>query len=293
MKSSFIQFVIAAAVILGFAVILFPVFAQSKEAAKKTSEISMRKQREMAAAIEAEERGLQTVSRENVKSLMDERMVIRTANISVRVDDVERAEQSVNRIVRQHGGYVTEAQSSNLSSDYPSMTITMRVPVESFEDILSGLEGLGTRLNKGVSSKDVTEEVVDLDARMKTMAIQEETYRGLLRGARDMGTIMSLQDKLAEIRSTIESLQAQRTSLAKQAAYSTITMTLEQAAVGNAPPKDPNWLAQTWGESTTSMGAFTRTVVVGLVWLLVYSPVWLLLGFVALRVRKLRSQPLG
>jgi hypothetical protein len=283
---SLILSLIAAAIILVIAFMLFPVFAQSKESAKKTQALSERKMRETQAALEAEERGLTLVGRDGRKSLMDERMVIRTADLTVRVDSVEKAEQAVSRIVREHGGYVTETRSSDLASEYPSMTITMRVPVGSFDQILTGVEGLGTRLTKGISSQDVTEQVVDLDARIRTMSIQEETFRGLLKDARSLNAVIALQDRLTGLRSEIESLQAQRTSLSKQAAYSTVTLTLEQAAVGPAPAKDPDWLAQAWGEATTTMGAFTRSLTVLGVWLLVFSPVWVFLAFMGMKVRK-------
>ena len=169
----------------------------------------------------------------------------------------------------------------------------MRVPVAAFDQIMSGIEGLGVRLNKAITSKDVTEEVVDLDARIKTMSIQEETFRGLLKDARSLNSVMALQEKLTDIRSEIESLLAQRTSLAKQAAFSTLTLTLEQAAVGTAPARDPNWLAQAWGEATTSMGAFTRSFTVILVWLMVFSPLWIVLAFLGVKLRRatqLKSQ---
>ncbi len=240
----------------------------------------------MAAALEAESSGIATVSRESAKSLMDDRMVIRTAELTVSVDSVEKAEGSVNRIVRSFGGYVTDAQSSDLVSDAPIMHMTMRVPVGAFEQIMSGIEGLGIRLSKGITSEDVTEQVVDLDARVKTMSIQENTFRALLKDARSLDSVMRLQEKLTGIRSEIESLQAQRTSLAKQAAFSTITLTLEQSAIGNAPAKDPNWLTQAWGEATTSMGAFSRTVTVFLVWLMVFSPVWIVLAFAGMRLKR-------
>jgi hypothetical protein len=285
---SFISWLAVIAVMLILAAILFPVFAQSKESAKKTAALSALKQaRANADGLEASgEGGFQPVSRQSVKSLMQDRMVIRTAEMTVRVASVEKAELAVNRIVASHGGYINDATSSDLASDHPVMTITMRVPVESFDKIMSGIEALGVRLSKSIRAKDVTEEVVDLDARMKTMAIQEETFRGLLKNARDLDSVISLQDKLAVIRSEIESLLAQRTSLAKQASFSTITLTLEQAAVGAGPPSDPNWLAQAWGESSSSMGAFIRSFTVFLIWAIVFSPVWIPLGLVGLKVAR-------
>jgi hypothetical protein len=224
-------------------------------------------------------------------SILDSRMVVRTADMHVRVSDVEKAERAVNRIVLQHGGYVQTATSSDLASDHPSMAITLRVPVGYFDDIVSGFESLGVRTSKSITSQDVTEQVVDMDARMKTLLTEEETFRGILRNTQDMSTIITLQDKLTELRSTIESIAAQRKSLAKQASFSTITLTLDQSATINPAPKDPNWIAEAWGESTGSFSGILRSLATAGIWLTVFSPVWLPLLFFALRgARQVRKR---
>jgi hypothetical protein len=77
-------------------------------------------------------------------------MVVRTAELSVRVNDIDKTEQEVSRIVRRYGGYIDSTSSNDLSSEHPDMTIAMRVPVADFDAILSGMEGLGVRMSKTV-----------------------------------------------------------------------------------------------------------------------------------------------
>jgi hypothetical protein len=126
-----------------------------------------------------------------------------------------------------------------------------------------------------------------MDARIKSMLVQEETYRALLKQARRMDDVISLQQQLTTVRGQIESIMGQRKSLATQAALSTISLTLTQSAVAHQPAKDPNWLTQTWAESTTQMGGFLRGVAAILIWLGVFSPIWLPLLW--LTVRAVRS----
>jgi hypothetical protein len=90
-----------------------------------------------------------------------------------------------------------------------------------------------------------------------------------------MATIIALHDRLTDLRGTIESMAAQRRSLSKQAALSTITLTLQQAAFANPVPKDPNWMGQSWAEATTSLGGLLRGGVSILIWLLVFCPFWI------------------
>jgi len=207
-------------------------------------------------------------------SLLSQRSVIRKAELAVRVDNVEKGEKSVNEIVEKLGGYVDSAQSADLASANPTIDISLRIPVAQFDNTLEKFESLGVRMSKTVSSEDVTGQIVDLDARLKTMQAQEETYRNLLRAARQLDNVITLQDKLTQVRGEIESMAAQRKTLGGLAAFSTISVHLQQSAAPVAPPSDPNWFGQVWGESTTTLGVAGRALTSFLVWLAVFSPFW-------------------
>lgn len=221
--------------------------------------------------------------------LLQNRMVIRSGTLAIRVDQVESAEKSVNRIVRNLGGYVSTATSNDLASNDPVLTISMRIPATAFDAAITQFEALGVRMSKTISSSDVTEQVVDMDARIRTMMVEEDTYRKLLAQTHGLSEMMPLQQRLTELRGTIESIESQRASLAKQAAYSNIDLTLQQSAVANQAPKDPNWLAQVWGQSTSSFGDIIRVAASALIWLLVFSPLWGPALYALSRIR--RSKP--
>lgn len=227
--------------------------------------------------------------------IVGRREVVRRAEVGIRVEKVEKSQQAVNRIVAEAGGYVESASSTDLSSTKPSFDMTLRVPVDRFEPTIARLEALGTRLSERINSEDVTSQIVDLDARMKTLAAEEETYRGLLRQATRLDNVIQLQDKLTEVRSTIESMAAQRKSLAGLASLSTITLHLEQGAVANQPDADPGWLAQTWGDSTTQLGGAIRAATQVAIWIAVFSPFWapalLILRWSIRRQRAVRATP--
>lgn len=214
------------------------------------------------------------------------RQVIRKAEIAVRVPNVEKAEREVNQIVRGWQGYVESANSSDLNTSNPVLTMAIRVPVDRFDEGIAKLESLGVRLSKVVSSEDVTGQIVDLDARLGTLRAQEETYRGLLKKSTNLENVISLQDKLTEVRATIESMAAQRKTLGNLASLSNISLRLEQDAVAHAAPQDPNWMAQTWGESTTALGVALRVVVTIGMYLAVFSPIWLPIAWVIWRTTK-------
>jgi hypothetical protein len=86
--------------------------------------------------------------------------------------------------------------------------------------------------------------------------------------------VITLQDKLTEVRTNIERIAAMRKALAGQAAMSTIQLTLEQDAVLSAPPADPDWLSQSWAQATTGLVSIARAFAVMFIWLAVFSPLW-------------------
>jgi hypothetical protein len=214
-----------------------------------------------------------------VEGQVFERKVIRTARLTVRVKSIESAEDAVTAWVEQARGYVDNTTSNNLNGKNPSMTLTVRVPQAKFSQALAAFEKLGVRTSKNIESSDVTQQIVDMDARLKNLRSQEETYRAILRTTRRVGEIIDVQERLSMIRGEIESMQAQRDSTAKLAALSTISVTLDQ----RPPAEDAQsigWVEDTWSSATGALGeAFKSLSVIG-IWILVYSPIWIPLSLV-------------
>jgi len=203
------------------------------------------------------------------------RQVIRKADLSVRVANVEKSEKSLNKIVASVGGYVDSASSSDLASNHPQLTIVVRVPVGAFDPTIEKFEALGVRKSKSINSEDVTGQLVDLDARLKTLQAQEEVYRGMLKTHAKLGDLLELQQRLGQVRAEIEEIAGQRKSKGELAALSTISVTLEQDAVVSHPDSDPNWMNQSWAEATTGAAGTMRTIVGAIMWLAAYSILWL------------------
>ncbi len=210
-------------------------------------------------------------------SMAAKRQVIRNGEIGLRVESVEKAEKLINQMVTKGGGYVETTTSSDLGGANPTIDMTVRVQSSGFEDSMETLAGLGLVTSKRVDSKDVTAEIVDLGARIKTLAAKEETFREMLKASRNLNDVMALQDRLTEVRTEIERMDAQRKSLSELASLSTIKVHLSQTAtVPTAASTDPNWFKQSLGAATTSFMSVARGVVGFLTWAVVFSPFWLI-----------------
>lgn len=285
------RFSIAAAGLLMTSGIVACSAGERSDAASMASAAPMESTKAAFAAPKAENRvalraQASAAPQPQLAALVAQRSIIRKAELSLRVEAVEKAEKEIDSAVNAMGGYVDSAQSADLASTKPTIDLTLRVPVGRFDDALAKFESLGVRLSKTVNSEDVTGQLVDLDARLRTLSAQEETYRGLLRRSEGLQSVITLQDKLTEVRSEIESMAAQRKTLGALAALSTITVHLEQSSVPVQAPTDPGWMAQVWGDSTTTLGSFARIAATILIWLAVFCPIWIPIALVARRALK-------
>lgn len=205
-----------------------------------------------------------------------ERDVVRRASLTVKVANAEEAEKKATALTRTWGGFVESSESTNFEEARPSVTLTVRVPQKAFDKALDEFEKIGTRVSKSTSGEDVSAQLVDMQARLKNLRAQEETYRQILRQARRVGEVLEVQQRLSEIRGEIESMDAQRTELKGLAALATITLTLEQRPSGqDGPSGDSGWAGDSWARATQTLGGVLKALGAACIWLLVYAPLWL------------------
>lgn len=228
----------------------------------------------VSAAKERDLSSAQLTSQIELKSPFDNRDVIRTATLEVRVEDIDEAERAANKIVSNLGGYVDSVSSTDLASANGSITLATKVPVRRFEESIQKFEDLGVRLSKSVHAQDVTKQLIDSQARIKNLLLEEEFTRNLLKNTKDINQIYQLRGKINELRQTIEVLSGEQKNTKEQAALSTVTVTLRQGAVPAVKNQDPNWFAQAYGEaSANSFGVFKWVTMLGL-YAVMFSPIW-------------------
>ncbi|MBA3727132.1 MAG: DUF4349 domain-containing protein, partial [Armatimonadetes bacterium] len=189
------------------------------------------------------------------------------------------SEGKITALVKAWGGFIEDSESSDLETEHPSMLMTVRVPEAHFETALKKFEELGVRTAKSVSGKDVTAQLVDMDARLKNLRAQEETYRQILRHANKVGEVLAVQQHLSDIRGEIESMDASRQSIAKLAALSTISVTFQQRPAAKDLQGDAGWATDAWASATQALDGAFKALSVAVIWVFVYAPIWLPVAF--------------
>ncbi|MGY0003339.1 DUF4349 domain-containing protein [Micromonospora sp. I033] len=155
---------------------------------------------------------------------IDQRAIIYTGTLQVRVDDVERAAREASTVVTGAGGFVGGDQRHSDSADARAELI-LRVPADRFTRVLEALAELGEQERREVRTEDVTEETVDLDARIATQRARVDSARRLLARATSISDLVTLENEVGRREADLASLEAKKRRLADLTALSTITVT--------------------------------------------------------------------
>lgn len=172
-----------------------------------------------------------------------DRMIIRTAQLVLTVSDVESAVQAVRALVTATPGARLLAVRTRHDNDRQVATLTLQVPAAAFETVMLALRRLAQRVeSEATSSQDVTEESIDLTARLRTLRATEARLLALLERAQRLEDILGLERELAQVRSQIERLEGRQRYLAQRSDLATITVTLQPEGLAARPqPPRPIW----------------------------------------------------
>ncbi|MEU4779790.1 DUF4349 domain-containing protein [Micromonospora sp. NPDC023633] len=156
---------------------------------------------------------------------VDQRSIIYTGTMRVQVDDVDAAARSAIATVTAAGGFVGGDQRRSVDADARA-ELEFRVPAAKFYGVVEELAKLGRQQRREIHTKDVTEQVVDLDARITTQRARVESARRLLARATSISDLVSLENELSRREADLASLEAKKERLADLTSLSTVTVSL-------------------------------------------------------------------
>lgn len=154
-----------------------------------------------------------------------ERKLIKNGNLSFETDNLAATRQKVLDAVKANSGYISDDQ-ENRSDDRISHTIQIRVPAAHFDTLLNTItKGVLHFDYKQINVSDVTEEFIDVSARVKAKKEMETRYLDLLKQAKTVSNMLEIERELGNIRAEIESIEGRLRYLNDQVAYSTLSVT--------------------------------------------------------------------
>jgi hypothetical protein len=162
-----------------------------------------------------------------------DRKIIRNANLTMEVNSTAEAQQRVTAVAESHGGFVVTSESRQREAAEPAqrtldIKLVVRVPAARFGTALEQIRGLANNLREeNVAGQDVTEEFIDLEARIKTQRALEVQFLEIMKQARTVADAMEVQRQISGVRTDIEKLEGRKRFLENRASLSTITVNLE------------------------------------------------------------------
>jgi len=214
--------------------------------------------------------------------------VIRTAQVSVEVRNgsFDSTVDKLFKISTDLGGYISGSAASADTGSLRTGTITFQVPTDKFSEAVSQVRALGKVQNLAIGGQDISAQYVDLQARLKNTEAQRDAMLALLAQAKTVNEIIAVQTQVGQITSQIEQLKGQIAYYDHSTSYSTVAVSVHEAAVLLKPaPVD------SWGFATAfsqGLHAFAGTLDYILVGVGYAGPFLILLGLglVAWRLRR-------
>ncbi|UXY30610.1 DUF4349 domain-containing protein [Streptomyces sp. HUAS TT20] len=164
--------------------------------------------------------------------------IIRTASLTVRVKDVPKALDEARTTTENAGGYIGDESTTRDARGHERTRVVLRVPVEKYDEVLADLQGTGRLIDRTSKAQDVTDQVVDVDSRIRSQRASVARVRELMDKATRLSDVVTLEGELSSREADLEALLAQQASLKDRTSLATITLSLSETPVEKAAKDD-------------------------------------------------------
>ncbi len=208
-----------------------------------------------------------------------ERKIVRNADMSIVVDDIDTVVSRVTALVAEQQGFVVHSSRFG-AGDEERANMSFRVPSEGLDAVLAQVREWANNVeNEQTSARDVTEEFIDTEARLNSLTATEAKYLDLLTRAETVEETLNVQRELENVRYRIDSAEGRLRFLRQTTSLSLVN--LEISTTERAKPL----LVAGWNLTDVATSAIrgllstARAIVNVLIWVVVFIPIWVPLIF--------------
>jgi Domain of unknown function (DUF4349) len=126
--------------------------------------------------------------------------------------------------------------------------VTLRVPVDSFENLVASVRGLGTVKSLSTHGQDVTSQYADIQARLTALNATRDQLLTILQKATAIGDVLAVQDRINDVQTQIEQLQGQQKVLDDQTSFAALSVDVAQQGASTGAPAPRSGLAKAWDD---------------------------------------------
>ena len=216
--------------------------------------------------------GSDSVDGQQAEPAQLDRALIKTGQITVEVENFSTARATVTDEARALGGYVSASDATlhrSNNATWRTGYVEVRVPTSNFTAMFESTRGQGTVLSADSQTKDVTDQLVDLNARLENLRAQRDQLRSLYETANTTEGLLSVQERLSDVQQEIERLEAKKRSLRDRVAFSTLRVELREPRPEpetDSEDEGPAFHEQSPGavflSSVSDFATFARTVLI-------------------------------
>lgn len=206
------------------------------------------------------------------------RMVTKTTSLSLKVANVSETLRKIETLTTQWGGFVVSSSASALD-DVGSGSISLRIPTTQREVALTELRNAGVSLvSESTDGADITDQYQDTTEQLRILTETKTKVEALLNRAGTVADMLDAQRELMNLQSQIDSLKGHQEYLAKSAEFTLINAYLatDELALPYTPGSQAWRPGVVFKEAARELLANVRSVGNGIIWAVVYAPVWLL-----------------
>jgi hypothetical protein len=224
---------------------------------------------------------LSAAADQNAAQVGAERKLIKQGELAFPSANLAETRAAMNAAVQTARGYIANEQESR-ENQRLEQRLVIRVPAENFDALVAAIaKGVANFDRKQINVTDVTEEYLDLDARLRVKKETEDRYRELLAQAKTVEEMLAIEKQSGELRAEIESVEGRLQYLQHAVAYSTLTVTFYEPL--STSEAFGTKLRQSLRNGWELFMLFSLAVVT--VW-----PFWILLAFILYGIRLLRRR---
>lgn len=175
----------------------------------------------------------------------DKRIILKTASLSIVVDDPAAALTRITSLAEEMGGWVVQSATNRVAiasgGEVERGTITVRVPAERLDEALASIKsGVGSVNSENVTGQDVTQEYTDLTSQLTNLEAAEKQLRAIMDKAQTTQDVLSVYNELVRVRGEIETTRGRIQYYEQAAAFSSITVEVIPTAI-EAPIQIAGW----------------------------------------------------
>ena len=208
---------------------------------------------------------------------LDERKIIYTSKLQLRVVDLDAAALQVQKLVEEQKGYIASSDISGVPDYYNNRSANwvVRVPVANYQAFLNEAKSLGTVAQETSTAEDVTEQYLDVTAQIKNKRVEEDRLVELLKNATaKLEDILTVEKELSRVRGEIEQAEGKKRYIENRTDFTTVTLNLSQVTERNLDV-DPSFggrISRTFYNSVDLLWQAIQSLAIALVGLAPWLP---------------------